>query len=130
MGEYEQGRMNYYNYNENNQEYYNSREYHGNSQIIGIYLLMSILLFISILQGISSLIRCKDKFSEYSKYKELEELFIKKEQTEQCSICLEDYQENDKILKLRCNHIFHKKCLKQWSHNKESTSCPLCRIII
>tara|TARA_Y100001973_G_C5003742_1_gene234958 strand:- start:58 stop:444 length:387 start_codon:yes stop_codon:yes gene_type:complete len=128
MENYEQNQINYYN--ENNQEYYNSREYRGETGFIGIYLLGSILLCVSILQAMSSLIHCKHKCSEYSKYKELEEVFIPKEKIETCSICLEDYQEDDIIFKLNCNHIFHKKCFKQWSNNKETTSCPLCRIII
>ena len=39
-----------------------------------------------------------------------------------CSICI-DSLENDKILKLECNHIFHLECLKKVKNNK----CPLCR---
>ncbi|VVU94742.1 Ring finger domain [seawater metagenome] len=42
-----------------------------------------------------------------------------------CAICKEEYCKDDKILKLKCNHIFHKDCIKLW-FNKELT-CPYCR---
>ena len=45
--------------------------------------------------------------------------FINKE----CSICLEDIIED--TVHLKCNHIFHKECLKEWF--KIKTTCPICR---
>lgn len=45
---------------------------------------------------------------------------------EECSICLESYQEKDKIVQLTCNHIFHKDCIGEWLQNKQN-NCPLCR---
>jgi len=47
--------------------------------------------------------------------------------TEECSICLELYQENDRIVQLTCNHIFHKDCIREWLQNKQN-NCPLCRL--
>ena len=47
---------------------------------------------------------------------------------DECSICLEKYNYNDKIIKLNCNHVYHKKCLKLW-FNKGKT-CPICRFEI
>ena len=42
-----------------------------------------------------------------------------------CSICLEEYKNNDIIKKLPCNHNFHSECVKIWLSNK--TTCPVCR---
>lgn len=43
-----------------------------------------------------------------------------------CSICLEDYSNNNnKITRTLCGHIFHKKCIFNWI--KEHNSCPECR---
>ena len=42
-----------------------------------------------------------------------------------CSICLEDYQQNDKISILKCDHIFHNECIKKWLNN--NGTCPFCR---
>ena len=46
--------------------------------------------------------------------------------TEGCVICLERYQKNDKIVTLKCNHIFHIECIEEWFKSKKS--CPLCRL--
>lgn len=41
-----------------------------------------------------------------------------------CAICLTDL-ESERVLKLPCEHVFHKECLVGWL--KRSTVCPLCR---
>jgi len=43
-----------------------------------------------------------------------------------CSICLEEYKEEELLIKLKCNHMYHKKCLEPWFNNNNN-SCPLCR---
>lgn len=40
-----------------------------------------------------------------------------------CSICLDD--EKDSIVKLNCDHFFHKDCIKSWL--RREMSCPICR---
>jgi len=46
-----------------------------------------------------------------------------------CSICFEKLTDKH-IIKLECNHLFHKECLESW-YNSTSIdavkSCPLCR---
>lgn len=42
-----------------------------------------------------------------------------------CSICLEDFNENDDIVLLDCNHVFHGTCISEWGHYKGN--CPICR---
>ena len=42
-----------------------------------------------------------------------------------CSICLDEYTDDDKIIKLTCNHIYHKGCIKEWF--KVNKNCPNCR---
>ena len=57
---------------------------------------------------------------------------------EECSVCLEKINENDKVETLPCNHTFHLECIQEWY--KESGiekidsgtvsiewHCPLCR---
>ena len=45
-----------------------------------------------------------------------------------CLICMEEYiEEEEDIIKLNCEHTFHKNCIKQWLC-KESNKCPVCRI--
>jgi hypothetical protein len=51
------------------------------------------------------------------------------ENSESCSICIEEFKndnDNKLILKLKCEHLFHKECLNPWLNTNKS--CPLCRI--
>jgi len=45
---------------------------------------------------------------------------------DECPICLE-YLSNDDLV-LKCNHCFHKACIKDWI--KKNPTCPTCRIIL
>ena len=45
----------------------------------------------------------------------------------QCNICMEEYKINDHVIKLKCKHLFHKECIKDWLC-KEKISCPVCRM--
>ena len=51
-------------------------------------------------------------------------------QNKQCNICLEDLQkddlDNNSLIQLQCNHIYHNTCIKEWL-TKQSTKCPSCR---
>ena len=42
-----------------------------------------------------------------------------------CCICLNVMKDKCDVTKLKCNHIFHFKCLEKWVENKEV--CPFCR---
>ncbi|KRX08774.1 hypothetical protein PPERSA_08085 [Pseudocohnilembus persalinus] len=44
-----------------------------------------------------------------------------------CSICLEIFEKDNKIIQLPCHykHIFHQKCIKNWW--KTLQACPICR---
>lgn len=42
-----------------------------------------------------------------------------------CAICLNDFEPENLISITSCNHIFHKDCIKEWTHYK--TNCPVCR---
>lgn len=42
-----------------------------------------------------------------------------------CAICLADYQAEDEVMKLACDHFFHSQCISQWACL--SQLCPICR---
>ena len=42
-----------------------------------------------------------------------------------CCICLEDFTVEDEVSFSKCHHLFHTKCVKEWSTYK--TTCPVCR---
>jgi hypothetical protein len=40
-----------------------------------------------------------------------------------CAICLET--DKERSIKLNCGHIFHERCIREWTRIKPV--CPLCR---
>ena len=42
-----------------------------------------------------------------------------------CSICSDDYKDDDIVSTLDCNHIFHKNCIEEWGHY--NPVCPVCK---
>jgi hypothetical protein len=59
--------------------------------------------------------------------KDLKEVLIEDSNLE-CSICLNKFSDNNKGYELKCEHIFHKDCIKEWM--ERSKTCPICRIDI
>lgn len=98
---------NIYNVSNQNEEY--------NNNISLSVLCIGICIFIS---NCFSILKCK-KTKRISS-----ENLLNKE----CSICLDNYNPTDKIIKLPCNHIYHQKCINEWF--SKSKSCPMCRINI
>jgi hypothetical protein len=47
------------------------------------------------------------------------------EQDACCSICIEEYRVQDKLIQLPCQHIFHYSCSRPWLDTKNT--CPSCR---
>ncbi|CAI2372404.1 unnamed protein product [Moneuplotes crassus] len=47
---------------------------------------------------------------------------------DQCAICLEEFNEDDNILRLPCDqrHHFHSTCIGDWCSRK--ATCPLCKV--
>lgn len=86
--------------------------------------------FIVILAAISFLVirfiyfycTCNNKL-KHNRYEKI--IFDEeKEYYDSCTICLDDFDNNEKLLKLKCNHIYHEKCIKTWFKNK--SNCPNC----
>ncbi|KAJ7956879.1 RING/U-box superfamily protein [Quillaja saponaria] len=50
----------------------------------------------------------------------------KPEQHLDCSVCLSEFKDGEKIRNLNCKHSFHKDCLDKWLQQYWAT-CPLCR---
>ncbi|GAX76116.1 hypothetical protein CEUSTIGMA_g3559.t1 [Chlamydomonas eustigma] len=43
----------------------------------------------------------------------------------QCSICICDFEEGEELLRLPCNHDYHKACIDAWM--VQHSTCPNCR---
>ena len=44
-----------------------------------------------------------------------------------CAICLEDLTNPNVNVRLSCNHIFHKECMRNVCNSSSRCKCPLCR---
>ncbi|CBF85314.1 hypothetical protein AN1658.2 [Aspergillus nidulans FGSC A4] len=44
----------------------------------------------------------------------------------ECAICMEDFDDDDSIRALTCDHIYHATCLDPW-FTKRQARCPLCK---
>ena len=43
-----------------------------------------------------------------------------------CTICLDQYKDEDELIGLPCEHYFHTDCVEPWL-KQESNKCPICR---
>lgn len=61
------------------------------------------------------------------KYNELKknEKYTKSSMGNTCNICLEDYQDEDEVRILKCDHVYHPKCIDKWLES--SNKCPVCK---
>jgi hypothetical protein len=41
-----------------------------------------------------------------------------------CAVCLSEFEDDDPLRRLPCNHSFHKACIDKWL--KRNKVCPLC----
>jgi hypothetical protein len=46
------------------------------------------------------------------------------EKDSKCSICLENFEHIESIVKTKCNHLFCNQCIMKWF--QENNKCPLC----
>eukprot|EP00762_Andalucia_godoyi_P003399 ANDGO_06621.mRNA.1 E3 ubiquitin-protein ligase RING1 len=44
---------------------------------------------------------------------------------QECSVCYDEFKGNDGLRMLKCGHVFHDVCLRDWM--LQSYVCPLCR---
>lgn len=54
--------------------------------------------------------------------------------TDACAICMDDYEDTDRLVVFQCKHCFHCKCIVPWlqarMEHSIQPSCPLCRTAI
>lgn len=61
--------------------------------------------------------------------KDIEQLPVleaKEDLNTKCCICMLDIEKDNKYCKLKCDHLFHESCIKQYFENF-NYKCPICR---
>ena len=101
--------------------------------VIGIMILLFLIIYILFWCNGNRITHSKKSkknifdFSKYyteHKYNESLNLF-----KTDCMICLTKFKNDEIVLKLVCNHIFHKKCLEKWlNEKKKEKKCPNCNL--
>lgn len=119
--------MNEYSHNNdelNNTEYENER----NLSFDGIIFILCLSFCQFGCYGINKCFKkMKESYILNKKIKKVKESDLENLLNE-CSICLDEYKINDKIMILDCEHIYHKECIKLWLDKNDN--CPICREII
>lgn len=67
-----------------------------------------------------------------NEFNELETVIIDNNHLSQemeCSICIDKFELEQEVIKLNCNHYFHKNCIRSHLLNYNNR-CPLCRMNI
>ena len=82
------------------------------------------VLFLSILFSKKIILNIQQFILYKRKLKRLEIKYTNQYNFNQCTICIENFNENEKIIKLNCDHLFHKQCIQTWIKQKEM--CPNC----
>ena len=50
------------------------------------------------------------------------------DEEQQCSICLEAFQDKEVVKTLPCLHHFHAGCIEEWLRREgQKVSCPVCK---
>ena len=50
---------------------------------------------------------------------------IKNKEQNNCSVCKDDFELDNIVIRIPCSHVYHEDCILPWL--KERNSCPTCR---
>lgn len=63
---------------------------------------------------------------EFARFKTWQTNDVSELEFNECSVCIEEFENDDCITELPCKHIFHTSCIKNWLC-REKVTCPSCR---
>ncbi|XP_052785089.1 E3 ubiquitin-protein ligase RNF13-like isoform X1 [Mya arenaria] len=106
-------------------QYYNPYVLWPFAAVVGTcFILMIIFMVIKWCRDINR--RRKSRLPKKQLKKIPTKKFKKGDEYDCCAICLDDYEEGDKLRLLPCSHAYHTKCIDPWL-TKNKRSCPICK---
>jgi len=69
----------------------------------------------------------KNKIKKLPSYKKIKKDDPLLNNCDNCSICLNKYEEGKFKRELPCKHTFHKSCIDKWLKKDKHMTCPLCK---
>jgi len=65
------------------------------------------------------------KIFSKTRTKDIDEYIVEKKLIGyECLICLDEFNQGQQIIMIKCGHIYHKNCIDKWFLKKKT--CPLC----
>ncbi|NXN13563.1 RNF13 ligase, partial [Indicator maculatus] len=92
--------------------------------IVGICLILIVIFMIT--KFVQDRHRARRNRLRKDQLKKLPVHKFKKGEYDVCAICLDEYEDGDKLRILPCSHAYHCKCVDPWL-TKTKKTCPVCK---
>ena len=108
---------------------------YGNNKTLLFDFFLGVFTIFSIVPCLFICHKLKKKYKGYMKSRKAlkntntEKIKLLPRSPSTCSICIDQFKENEVIRIMPCQHQFHKKCVDPWILNYRK-ECPLCRQLI
>lgn len=101
--------------------------------LIGSISIISLYIFYLLISrkkklNIDKLLNQIKKINYHSNVEDLKQFIFSEDESGQiCPICLNNFEENMKIIPLKCKHVLCEKCFQHLTKDNKNYNCPICK---